>query len=292
MSAASKHGQMPISQSSHGFPCDDESDLHWACWDSDCDEVQRLLAVGEQVNAISETDGGTPLMRACEANAVSCAHMCLDAGAEVNLADEHGRTALHFAWASGRPGSAELAEDLLARGARGCMHSSCQKCRMKHKLLARQAARRMQAPVLSERTASRKDHDDRTATEGATNSIWPQQSWVAEDTCCPASPPSSPTRSEPKKGEKRSKRKEKKSGKKQLRNGKSPQNVAASTGTGTTAATSPVASVSSSVAPFSAKTMQVFAEEFTGPACSVEALLASFRSEDLLAHNRRAARCA
>ena len=90
--------------------CEEDSDLHWACYDADQHEVHRLLEAGHAINVVAETDGGTPLMRACEANATECARVCLSAGADVHIPDERGRTALHYAWASGGPGSAELAE--------------------------------------------------------------------------------------------------------------------------------------------------------------------------------------
>lgn len=246
--------------------CDEDSDLHWACWDADQDELERLLACGDNINVVAD-DGGTPLMRACEANAVACAQLCLSAGAVVNACDDHGRTALHYAWASGGPGSAELAEALLARGGRGCIHHSCQKCRMKHKLLARQAARRQEAAAPPQRQGV-------GLTAEAAGPV---------DSCSPASPPSSPTsRTLPNQNKATAKKKAKRRRQQQSKS----LAAAALTDSSTTGVAAP-----SRQCEFSAKTMKVFAEEFAGRSSSVEALLASFRNEDE-AFSRRAARCA
>jgi ankyrin repeat protein len=79
---------------------DDDTDLHWACYDGNDSELLACLDEGFDANCASAVDGGTPLMRAAEGGHLGCAELCLRAtgAANVNVADKVGRTALHFAW--------------------------------------------------------------------------------------------------------------------------------------------------------------------------------------------------
>ena len=46
----------------------------------------------------SNSDGFTPLMRACEYDELACAEVLLDMGAKINAVDHKGHTALHWAF--------------------------------------------------------------------------------------------------------------------------------------------------------------------------------------------------
>eukprot|EP01108_Squamamoeba_japonica_P006992 TRINITY_DN5806_c0_g1_i3.p3 TRINITY_DN5806_c0_g1~~TRINITY_DN5806_c0_g1_i3.p3 ORF type:complete len:127 (-),score=68.96 TRINITY_DN5806_c0_g1_i3:54-434(-) len=55
-----------------------------------------MLASGAPVDAI-DSEGQTPLMRACEQGETECAHVLLAAGADVRLRDDTGAAALDHA---------------------------------------------------------------------------------------------------------------------------------------------------------------------------------------------------
>jgi hypothetical protein len=119
--------------------CDDDVDLHWACYDAEEHEVELLLEEGADVNAVNEDDGGTALMRAAESGSLGCAALCLRFGADLRHADRGGHTALHYAWTGGPgPDHAAVADLLAAAGGRGCARN-CDRCRLKQKLLSRRA---------------------------------------------------------------------------------------------------------------------------------------------------------
>ena len=103
---------------------EDDTDLHWACFDGDEELVAAFLDEGADINCCSAVDGGTPLMRAAEGGHLGCTFMCVQAGAFVNTEDRTGRTALHFAWSaqSGRSQEekVDLEDFLIQAGARGC----------------------------------------------------------------------------------------------------------------------------------------------------------------------------
>ena len=94
-----------------------DTSLHRACYEGNVDEARRLIAFGADVNAQGDANGrNTPLIlaMAAEKNRLALAHLLLDHGANVRLADKHGRTALHVAALYGDLDAARL---LLARGA-------------------------------------------------------------------------------------------------------------------------------------------------------------------------------
>lgn len=90
--------------------------LHWAVLCSTPDVVQVIINAGADVNAYSR-NGGTVLMWATEST--HSAPMCkllIEAGAELELVDKDGRTALHYAVTKSSP-STETIEGLLHAGA-------------------------------------------------------------------------------------------------------------------------------------------------------------------------------
>lgn len=249
-----------MSSSDGLFTCNDDSDLHWACYDADAYEVEQIIEDGElDVDLVSLVDGGTPIMRAAEANSASCAELCLAAGARVNAMDTAGHTALHYAWL--HPGNTECAMTLIQAGGRGCASSTgCQRCRLKHKLLQREQ-QRLREPV----------------------------------TANPA-PPSSPSNGPvpastaggfQSSGSIRKKKKTRRRRKDRKSSGVIEVDSRPSDHTMADATQSP-----GGMKAFSQRTMQVFAEEFNGSCCSVDAMLQAFRMEDATNKGRRAAGCA
>jgi hypothetical protein len=125
----------------------DDSDMHWAAYDGDEEALYCYLRGGALHPDIpSDVDGGTCLMRAAEGGHLSCAQLCVEAGASVHAQDRFGRTALHYAWVSetGASGPPAVSDFLLGHGARGCS-AHCERCRLKSKMLARRAARQQRA---------------------------------------------------------------------------------------------------------------------------------------------------
>lgn len=244
------------------FTCNDDSDLHWACYDADAYEVQQIIEDGElDVNLVSLVDGGTPIMRAAEANSASCAELCLAAGAGVNAVDTAGRTALHYAWL--HPGNNDCAMRLIEAGGRGCAASAgCQRCRLKHKLLQREQ-QRLREPVTG----------------------------VPATRTSPSNVPSPSTAGDFQSSSSiRKKKKSRRRKKDRQSKGSAGDFDFDSRPSGHTTADTMLSP--GSIKAFSQKTMQVFAEEFNGSCCSVEALLQAFRMEDARNEGRQAAGCA
>jgi ankyrin repeat protein len=75
--------------------------LFESIWDSDPDEVKRLIANGVDVNATDPDNQGvkyTPLMAAANGGFAKVAKVLLENGAEVNATDFQGWTALYYAF--------------------------------------------------------------------------------------------------------------------------------------------------------------------------------------------------
>ena len=71
-------------------------ELFFAVNTNDFNSVKKLAAKGVDVNARDE-GGSTPLMRAAVNGNTDVAKLLLDHGADVNVQDRHGWSALHFA---------------------------------------------------------------------------------------------------------------------------------------------------------------------------------------------------
>ncbi|MDR3706689.1 MAG: ankyrin repeat domain-containing protein [Capsulimonadaceae bacterium] len=94
-----------------------DSPLHRACFSGDLSTVRHLVDAGADVNLQGERNGrDTPLMLAiaAEENRGAIVKLLIDHGANVRLADNKGRTALHLA---ALYGDLPLATLLLAHGA-------------------------------------------------------------------------------------------------------------------------------------------------------------------------------
>lgn len=89
--------------------------LHWAVFKDQRDAAEQLLALGADVNApATKRDHETPLMYAAELGYVKMAELLLHHGAAVDLRDEWGYSALHYA---ARKGTRDVAALLIDRGA-------------------------------------------------------------------------------------------------------------------------------------------------------------------------------
>jgi len=72
---------------------DGTTPLHWAVYNSNGDEVRRLIRSGADVNARNDY-GATPLTEAAEAGDVDILGQVLKAGADPEAGNEDGQTAL------------------------------------------------------------------------------------------------------------------------------------------------------------------------------------------------------
>ena len=154
---------------------EDDTDLHWACFDGDEELVAAFLEEGADINCCSAVDGGTPLMRAAEGGHLGCTFMCVQAGACVNTEDRTGRTALHFAWGAESGRSQEekvgLEEFLIQAGARGCRTGCCEKCRLKQKLLSRRAKRQASSAARAGSTDGQKRPSRPTSASSSRHAV-------------------------------------------------------------------------------------------------------------------------
>lgn len=98
--------------------------LHIACSNGNTALVELLLPRGADIEAHSDCDGMTPLMRAAEMDHPECARLLLENGASVTALDKKGHTALHWARLHSK-GAEKL---LLERGAKPCAWN-CAKCK-------------------------------------------------------------------------------------------------------------------------------------------------------------------
>ena len=93
---------------------DGSTPLHWAVYDGNAEEVQRLLKAGAKV-AIANNYGVTAMELASEVGNARILKLLLDAGANVDSPNPEGQTAL---MGVARTGNVEAAKLLLDRGAR------------------------------------------------------------------------------------------------------------------------------------------------------------------------------
>lgn len=82
----------PHSVDSHGHPA-----LHVACEVNRAECAQMLLDAGSVIDAQAGSASGTALLLACYCNAQRCVDLLLARGADVNVTDSNGRTALDAA---------------------------------------------------------------------------------------------------------------------------------------------------------------------------------------------------
>ena len=101
-----------------------DTSLHIATANGRTETVKMLINGGSILNSRSDSDGFTPLMRACEHDQLSCAILLLDAGASITAKDQKGHTPLHWALIC----SEQITEELLERGAKPCSWK-CLKCK-------------------------------------------------------------------------------------------------------------------------------------------------------------------
>jgi ankyrin repeat protein len=92
---------------------DGSTPLHWAVFEGDVAEVQRLIAAGADVSAANKY-GASPMGLAAEVANTEILRLLLDAGANPDSANGDGMTAL---LAVARTGNVEAAQLLLDRGA-------------------------------------------------------------------------------------------------------------------------------------------------------------------------------
>jgi ankyrin repeat protein len=92
---------------------DGSTPLHWAVFEGDVAEVQRLLAAGADVAAVNKY-GASPMGLAAEVANTEILRLLLDAGANPDSPNGDGMTAL---LAVARTGNVEAAQLLLERGA-------------------------------------------------------------------------------------------------------------------------------------------------------------------------------
>jgi ankyrin repeat protein len=68
---------------------------HFAARQNHVSCCQLLLSSGADVNAVTQSDQATPLMRACRSGHLEVALLLLKSGANAFLQDDAGSTALH-----------------------------------------------------------------------------------------------------------------------------------------------------------------------------------------------------
>ena len=80
--------------------------------------IEKLVKAGAKVDAVEKANGQTPLIIAAKSERLESVTALIKAGADLALADaSKGLTALHHALASTKGSSAEIAAELLVRGA-------------------------------------------------------------------------------------------------------------------------------------------------------------------------------
>src|SRR5438874_6860598 len=92
---------------------DGATPLHWAVYQDDLKEVDRLVAAGANVRAVTR-EGVTPLAMACLYGNLAIVDRLLKAGADPKQRGPNGETMLMFAARNGR---VDLIERLVAAGA-------------------------------------------------------------------------------------------------------------------------------------------------------------------------------
>ena len=93
---------------------DGSTALHWAAYKNDVEMAKMLLAAGASNKATTRIGSLTPLMLAAKNGNAAVVKTLVEAGADVNAADDHGTTVLMLAASAG---SAEAVRTLIEHGA-------------------------------------------------------------------------------------------------------------------------------------------------------------------------------
>jgi len=78
-----------------------DMDIFEACQHDKLETVRRYIERGEDLNQQDEVHDHTPLMRACRWNRLGVARLLITHGADINIINEDGITALHLACSHG-----------------------------------------------------------------------------------------------------------------------------------------------------------------------------------------------
>jgi len=105
--------------------CRGDTALHGAAAKGNPGACRLLIQADADIDIGSNSDGFTPLMRACEYDELACAEVLLDMGAKINAVDHKGHTALHWAFIH----SPRITKLLLEHGAKPCAWN-CLKCKL------------------------------------------------------------------------------------------------------------------------------------------------------------------
>lgn len=103
------------------------TELHYAAYCGDLDALLHCLEVGLAVNAMDTYRGYTPThwladMAATDGPRVEMLRALVKHGADINIKTSDGTTALMLARAAGSDGGDELADELIALGAKETSH--------------------------------------------------------------------------------------------------------------------------------------------------------------------------
>lgn len=107
----------------HGAPADDQIALRFATWNDCSNIVKRLLDANANPNALENISGSSPLIRVCSGmchigvQALETAGHLIAAGANVNMSDFEGNTALQLAAHARGQGVPNMVRKLLRAGA-------------------------------------------------------------------------------------------------------------------------------------------------------------------------------
>ena len=149
---------------------DDQTALHYAVcgFDVSCEILSYLIENGAEVNAFTRRDNCTPLMLACKYGHLNAVTSLIEHGAEVNLQDAFGNTAVYYAL-NYSDGSPEVLSRLMRD--RAAVNNACRRDNCTPLMMACQYGHMNAVTFLIEHGANMdlQDEDGNTALHYAVN---------------------------------------------------------------------------------------------------------------------------